>query len=542
MRRLYSGILATVIGILCSMPIDMTAQKGPSEGSSGKVRTKIVRDCEYEVLPGLAEVTSIEMIRPASESSLKYDEHEVLFKFTPMEGGEILEMLRDTEIEFVLRSRAVRVPVGPEYLKSKNVKVGTKYAMNLLQTKNRDACLERFTYESKALDNDLFEAYEYIIDYTKEAYVRQLEEKERAHERRKAGEADVAVVETVDPTVETEVKADVAVAESEFDYGGLSEEEIANLSEAEMRTLVEKNLRKKIQGGGTPTSYSSGYSAGIDEAAIRAEIEAKKREEYAEELAAAERTGHTNLNKNASTSSKGKAKSTTKSSNAASDAIKEAKRKAKEAEKAAKMEEKRKEQEALEKKRKEEEIREKLEKEIEAEIQREIEEKAESARLAAEQEAKKEEEERNKKVAALEKIKEIEREMSQRIVDETKRKDCVFGDRVSGTIEVVKVSKVKEANLSHLKYTEYEVLVTFRPDNYGDLTKKEKKEWEAQFTFTLDPMGQNANPGAGYIRKYKVFKASKYQGFAQALQSGICNSMMLYSPDLPNDASKIKLK
>ncbi|BDS12020.1 hypothetical protein [Aureispira anguillae] len=536
MRKLYSGILATAIGALCSMPVDMMAQKGPSEGTSGNVRTKIVRDCEYEVLPGLAEVTSIEMLRPASESALKYDEHEVLFTFTPMEGGDLLEMLRDTDIEFVLRSRAVRVPVGPEYIKKKGLKVGTKYAMNLLQTKNRDACLERFTYESKALDNDLFEAYENIIDYTKEAYVRQLEEKERAHERRKANEEDVTVTETVDPTVETP-KAEVETTTDRFDYGGLSEEEIANLTEAEMRALVEKNLRKEIEDGGTPTSYG-GASAGIDEAAIRAEIEAKKREEYAAQLAEAENAGTVS----SISSNKKATKSTTKSTNAATDAIREAKRKAKEAEKEAKLEEKRKEQEALEKKRKEEEIRAKIEKEIEAEIQREIEEKAEAARLAAAQDAKKEEEERNKKMAALEKIKEIEREMSQRIVDETKRKDCVFGERISGTIEVVKVSKVKEANLSHLKYTEYEVLVTFRPDNFGDLSKKEKKEWEAQFTFTLDPMGQNANPGAGYIRKYKVFKASKYQGFAQPLQSGICNEMMLYSPDLPNDSSKIKLK
>lgn len=536
MRRLYFGILATTIGFLSSIPTNMLAQKGPSEGSAENVRTKIVRDCEYEVLPGLAEVTSIEVIRPASESALKYDEHEVLFKFTPMEGGEMLEMLRDADIEFVLRSRAIRVPVGPAYLKKKGVKVGTKYAMNLLQTKNRDACLERYTYESKALDNDLFEAYENIIDYTKEAYVRQLEEQEKAHERRKAGKEDVVVEETVDPTIETATE-EVAATTTSFDYGGLSEEEIANLSEAEMRALVEKNLRKEIEEGGTPTSYG-GTALGIDEDALRAEIEAKKREEYAAQLAAAEKNGSAGT----TGSSAKKGKSSAKATNAASEAIREAKRKAKEAEKEAKLEEKRKEQEALERKRKEEEIRAKLEKEIEEKIQREIQEKAEASRLAAEQEAKKEEEERNRKVAALEKIKAIEKELAQRIVDETKRKDCVFGERISGTIEVIKVSKVKEADISHLKYTEYEVLVTFRPDNFADLSKKDKKQWEAQFSFTLDPMGQNANPGAGYIRKYKVFKASKYQGFAQPLESGICTEMMLYSPDLPNDASKIKLK
>lgn len=538
MRKLYSGILAMVFGTLCSMPIDMLAQKGPSEGSSGTVRTKIVRDCEYEVLPGLAEVTSIEKVRNASESALKYDEHEVLFRFTAMEGGEVLEMLKDTEIEFVLRSRAIRVPVGPEYIKAKNLKVGTKYAMNLLQTKNRDACLELYTYESKALDNDLFEAYEHIIDYTKEAYVQQLEAKERAYERGKANDADVAVEETVDPTIET--VEEEPEAEREFDYGGLTEEEIANLTEAEMRTLVEKNLRKKYEDGGTPTSYGGGTS-GIDEAKLRAEIEANKREQYAEELAAAE-NGTLSSSSRSSNPRNSNANSSTKSSNAASDAIREAKRKAKEAEKEMKLEEKRQEQEALERERKKDELREKLEREVEAEIQKEIEEKAEAARLVAIQEAKEQEEERNKKSAAIEKIKEIEREMSQRIVDETKRKDCVFGDRISGTIEVIKVSKVKEANLSHLKYTEYEVMVTFRPDNYADLSKKEKKDWESTFVFTLDPMGVNANPGAGYIRKYKVFKASKYQGFAQPLQTGICNEMMLYSPDLPNDGAKIKLK
>jgi hypothetical protein len=535
MRRLYSGILAIVLGALCSTPTDMIAQKGPSEGTSGNVRTKIVRDCEYEVLPGLAEVTSIEKVRNASESALKYDEHEVLFRFTPMEGGEILEMLRDTEIEFVLRSRAIRVPVGPEYIKSKNLKVGTKYAMNLLQTKNRDACLELFTYESKALDNDLFEAYEHIIDYTKEAYVQQLEAKERAYERGKANDADVAVVETVDPTVESAVET--SDTEDAFDYGGLTEEEIANLTEAEMRTLVEKNLRKRYEDGGTPASYGGGTS-GIDEAQLRAQIEAEQREKYAGELAAAENgTGITT-----STTYSSNSNSSAKSNSAATDAIREAKRKAKEAEKETKLEEKRKEQKALEIERKKDELRDKLEKEVAAEIQKEIEEKTEASRLVAVQEAKEEEEDRNKKSAAIEKIKEIEREMSQRIVDETKRKDCVFGTRISGTIEVIKVSKVKEANLSHLKYTEYEVMVTFRPDNYADLSKKEKKDWESTFVFTLDPMGQNANPGAGYIRKYKVFKASKYQGFSQPLESGICNEMMLYSPDLPNDGAKIKLK
>lgn len=520
MRKLYFGILAAIIGIFCIMPSDMVAQKGPSDGN---LKTKTVRDCEYQVLPGLAEITSIRVVRLAEQSALKYDEYEVLFKFTPMENGQVLEMIRDSEIEFVLRNRAIRVPVGPEYIKRKGLKEGTRYAMNLLQTQNKDACLERYTYESKALDNDLFEAYENIIEYTKDAYVRQLEEEEKAYERRLANKKDVAVTETVDPTIES--KVETAITSSESIYGNLSQEEIANLSEAEMRALVEENLRKKIEGGG---SYG-GSSLGIDEEAIRAEIELRKRQEYADKLAKSTASSSTSI------------ATPTSSSNSATDAIKEAKRKAKEAEKIAKDEEKRKEQEALERKKREDEIRAKIEADIDAKIQKEIAENEEAVRVADEIRLQKRKEGEANTAAAMDKIKAIEQEMAQRIIDETRRKDCIFVERVSGTIEVVKVSKVKEADISHLKYTEYEVVVMFRPDNFADLAKKDRKIWEANYTFTLDPMGQNANPGAGYIRKYKVFKASKYQGFAQVLETGICNPIMLYSPDLPNDAGKIKL-
>lgn len=529
MRKLYSGILATALSFCFVMPNSSFAQKGPSETSSTKPRTKIVRDCEYEVLPGLAEITSIKVVRTADQSSLKYDEHEVLFKFTPMEGGQVLEMLRDTEIEFVLRSRAIRVPVGPEYIKAKNMKVGTKYAMNLLQTENKDACLERYTYESKALDNDLFEAYENIIDYTKEAYVRQLEEQERSHERKKAANADAAVVATADPTIESKIEP-IIKGEDKLDYGGLTAEQIANLSEAEMRALVEENLRKKIESGGS-TTYG-GAELGIDEQKIREELEAKKREEYAAKFAAIDEG-------NSSVAPKSSTSTSTNSNAVAADAIKQAKLKAKEAEKEAAAEKKRLEQEEAARKKKEEEIRAKIEKEIEAKLQQEIADKEAEAKAAAEAKALAEQEEATKKQAALDKMKAIEKEMSQRIIDETKRKECVYGERISGTIEVVKVSKVKEAEESYLKYAEYEVLLAFHPDN--DANKKDKKMWETNYTFTLDPTGQNANPGAGYIRKYKVFKASKYQGFAQILSNGICSSVMIYSPDLPNDAGKIKL-
>jgi len=122
-------------------------------------QTKIVRGCFYEVLPGLAEVTSIKITKNASESTWSYDEHEVLFKFTPMEGHDLLDKLKDANLEFVLNYRGDRVPVGPAYIQQKNVRIGTRYAMTLYQKRDDDACTEQYTYESKGLDNDLFEAY-----------------------------------------------------------------------------------------------------------------------------------------------------------------------------------------------------------------------------------------------------------------------------------------------------------------------------------------------------------------------------------------------
>lgn len=528
-KRYIVGLFAACVA-MSSLPQEVLAQRGPSASSGDNVRTKVVRDCEYEVLPGLAEVTSVQVIRPASESALKYDEHEVLFKFTPMEGGELLEMLKDEEIEFVLRSRATRVPVGPEYIKQKQVKVGTKYAMNLLQTRNREACLERYTYESKALDNDLFEAYENIIPYVKESYERQLMNKDRLYRERKDKEADGAVNEVADP-VETPTEP-VSLDESEIDYGGLTPEEIANLTEEEMRKIVEENLRKRLAKNGGLPNYG-GNELGIDEAKIRQQVEEQKRKEYEEQLANA---GQQTLEGDPN------AEVTSTTSKSQADAIREAKRRAKEAEREERLEQKRKEQEELERQRKEQEIRERIEREVEEKIQREIEEKEEAARQRQLQQAKVEAEEKKKQQQAISKMKSIEQELAERIINENKRKDCVFGDRISGVIEVVKVSKVREADISPFGFTEYEIQVTFRPDNYAELSKKDKKYWEQLFTFTLDPMGKNANPGAGYIRKYKVFKASRYQGFAQVMESGICNQVMLYAPDLPNDDSKIKLQ
>jgi hypothetical protein len=156
-------------GILLILPLFIQAQRGPNVVEPEK-STKLVRGCLYEVVPGLAEITKIEVDKTADESLLHYNEHKVLFQFTPMGNTELLPCLKEHDLEFTLRSNVTKIPVGPQYIQQKGIKVGTKYAMNILQIKDKNACLEQYTYESKALDNDLFEAKAQIIPFVKGSY------------------------------------------------------------------------------------------------------------------------------------------------------------------------------------------------------------------------------------------------------------------------------------------------------------------------------------------------------------------------------------
>ena len=87
-----------------------------------------------------------------------------------MGNTELLPCLKEHELEFTLRSNRTKIPVGPQYIQQKGMKVGTKYAMSILQIKDKGACLEQYTYESKALDNDLFEAEARVIPFVKGSY------------------------------------------------------------------------------------------------------------------------------------------------------------------------------------------------------------------------------------------------------------------------------------------------------------------------------------------------------------------------------------
>lgn len=132
---------------------------GPAPAYPSVIRkTKIIYGCYYEVLPGLAEVVAVNLQKKAIDSKWSYDEYEVLFKFNPMEGHQLIEVFQDTALPFFLYHRGEKIPVGPAYLQKKNVRVGTRYSMVFYQKKDKEACTERYTYTSKGLDNDLFEA------------------------------------------------------------------------------------------------------------------------------------------------------------------------------------------------------------------------------------------------------------------------------------------------------------------------------------------------------------------------------------------------
>lgn len=167
---MQKGYLKIGIGcILLIFPLLMQAQSGPN-GIEPQKNTKLVRGCLYEVVPGLAEITKIEVNKTADKSLLQYNEHQVLFKFTPMGNAELLACLKENELEFTLRSNCTKIPVGPQYIQQKGMRLGTKYAMNMLQIKDKEACLEQYTYESKILNNDLFEAEAQIIPFMKGSY------------------------------------------------------------------------------------------------------------------------------------------------------------------------------------------------------------------------------------------------------------------------------------------------------------------------------------------------------------------------------------
>lgn len=496
----------------------LQAQRGKKNNSN--LRTKTIRGCEYEVLKGLAEITNIEVSRPADKSPLKYDEHLVLFKFIPKDGTKLMASLQDTELEYYMMSGGSKFPVGPEYIKQYQLKVGNKYTMTLYQNKNIGECIDAYTYESPYLRIDYLEIGDRSIDYIKESYVQQQMSKEDEHlkrmdeEKQKAIDGEASPIQ--DDSSQTAQPVEMKLPEIPLD----TMEDLSSLSDQELRDRALKELEQTMkQNGGISNEF------GINEMKIRKEIEAEVRERLESEYQIEEED-----TKDA------------KPAKSASDAIKDAKRKAKDLDRKRKDDERKKREAERKRKQKEEEIRAKLESEVTAKVKAELAAKRAEDRAAKEAESQAKEAEEEKKMDAFRRKEEIKKELAENIIKEVKRKECVYENRVSGTIEIVGVTKVKDAAESYVGYIEYEVKIKFRPDNYADMAKKDKKVWDQIYLFTLDPKGKNANLSPAYIRKYKVFKTSKYKGFAEKLNMGVCNNIIFYSAKLPNDASRMKIK
>lgn len=493
--RLGRKIIPAMV-LLLFASFSAQAQKAKKVNYDKEMR--MVRNCEYEVLRGLGEIMSVTKTKDKSESILGHDEYVVKFKFIPMEPGhQLLQTLQDQEFELYLRSSNIKVPIGIKYIEHYKVIKGLKFAMEFLQSRNE--CSDKWLYESRGLPNDLFEAQDKIADYKKAVYEGELEKYETAHELRKQGldpetfnntptpnnikdpEAKVdntTVPDKVDPTV-TEPKN----IEPENKEPENKEPEAKDTTEVENKidlNIDEAELRKQLE---EEARKKAGLSSGKTDAdSLRARLEREAREKIEKENQA-----------NAQV------------------ALKDAKKNAKE-------EAKRQKDLELEEKMKEEERQKALEAK-KAELQKEIE-----AKIQAESDAEK------RKETAL----------REQIEKEIRRESCAYKDKLSGTIEIVSVAKTIEESESVFGYAEYEVKYKFRPDNYSEIDKKERKIWDEAYTFKIDPKGKNANPSATYIRKNQVFKGQKYKGFAQVIESGICEQIMIYAPEMPIGAEHVK--
>ena len=462
------------------------AQKARKVNYEREMRT--VRNCEYEVLRGLGEIMSITKLKDKSESILGHDEYVVKFKFIPMEPGhKLMTTLQDEEFELYLRSSNIKVPIGPKYIEHYKVIKGLKFAMEFLQS--RDECNDKWLYESRGLPNDLFEAQDKIADYKKAVYEGELEKYEAAHEMKKQG-LDPETFNSVpnpneikDPEVNKDPVVDPKGTDPKVVVDPKETDPKVDPKETEPKidlNINEAELRKQLEA-------EARKKAGLDKTttnqdSLRARLEKEAREQLEKEIQANSSVAIKDAKKNA----------------------KEEARRQKELEEQAKLDEAERLKNLEAKK---------------AELQKEIE-----AKIAAEAELKK------KKESAL----------RQQIEKEIRRESCTYKDKLSGTIEIISVAKSTEEAESVFGYAEYEVKYKFRPDSYSEIDKKERRIWDEIYVFKIDPQGKSANPSATYIRKNQVFKGQKYKGFAQVLESGICEQIIIYAPEMPISSDQVK--
>jgi hypothetical protein len=546
-----------------------------AQAQGNKVVKTRIENCDYQIISGLAEVTKVEMRVPKDSSILLYDEHAIFFKFIPKEGGELMASVRDQEIEFYLHAKGEKILVGPQYLKQYQIRPGTKYAMKFLQG---PLCEEKYRFgDVGGLPNDVSEAGTRIDEIKK----RRLEEALiKAEGERNPEDTTAALTVPAAMTKEDKKRYDDSIAlekkrvsDSIAEYKrnfAFYEQERARakadsmyLADSIKQAQIDANnptitptvivpvKKDTIAKVATPTDADTTATnptkpLEIDKDEIRREAEERIRLQMEAERLAKEKADAKILEKIQEQRTK---------DSLAQDKIrqKDYKKFVKDSLKMAKVEEARlrdSTEQANERNKRQAEIeaqaqaaeKARVEKEIEEQVRRELLAKqAEEDRLRAEEAARKAEEakqEAERQRIAAEKV----AAEKKRLDDEAKRADCVFLPKVAGTIHIVDVKKAKEANESYVGYAEYEIKFKFTPSNIDDIPKKDRKVWEAEYNLVIDPRGKSANPSAAYVTTYNVFKNARFNGFAEVLSSGNCNTVTVFSQQLPVDPGKLDLK
>ena len=483
--------------LLTLTTVYQTWSQGGTSANDPIKKRKVVRGCEYDVVPGLATIEQIKVTKSSEQSILKYDEYTILFSFQPMLGDRLIDELKGAKIPFYLRSGSLKVPVGPKYIDQYRLKVGTKYAMNILQNTVEDACLEAYTYESKALRNDLFEADvdENLYNYKKHAFSSNQQKMELAYEDKRTHPEENA----------TPLVMSIDELRKQPDYSNLSDEELRQIAREE--ALKEMNENKDL----------SAEDLGLNESDLRAEIESKVRNEYAEK-------------ENATSADES-------SQNSVKDELKDQKNKAKEEERLRKLEEKQQKELLDKKKAREEEIRKEIEDEIRAKIEQEKQAQEAIEKRQQDENEKNEQRKLEKKRKALEKKESFKKEFMENMKQKSLMKECNYSARQSGTLQITSIKPSSTISDG----SRLEVYIRFKPDTYESLTKKDRKMWDQSYLFILDPTGEASLPSQAYVDKHDIKVDMTFPGFAQTLNSGICSSMMMYAPQLPNDASMAKM-
>lgn len=518
---------------------DVFAQKkGKAKSSSGEKTEREfveINGAKYEVLSGLAEILAVEKVVNADESPLKYDEYEVLFKFHRYEGGPLQMALQEMKIPFRLKHKTHEFRVGPEYLKIYQVRKGLKFSMKFMQ--NVDGRGKEYVYQSRGLPNDIAEARENMNDLIREIYADKLRKQEGQMDVEEYNSSGSGNPRDNSSSSNTNVKPIASTTDNtnddpkDPDTDVIDSDPIAGVTDTDNPDATTDNPNAETVDTTTTDDNTTEADTTIaslgelDEERIKKELEAEILRKLEEEKRQKELLAIEDKKRQEEADRKNK--------------VKEAKRKKKEEDRKKKEEEERLRLEAEKKAQEEAALREKLRAELEAKLRADQKEKeAEEERLRIEAERKKKEEEVRKN--ALKAREEARRRSKE---DEIKRASCNYKSRQSGIISIKSVEKTVEKSESFHGYEEYEVKVSFRPDNYADLEKKDKRFWDSEYTFVIDPKGKSANPSARYVRQYLIPKglnSAQFKGFAQPLETGICNPVMFFAPELPSGSSELR--